>query len=172
MVVASWLFYIHKCMIHHFNQWISADAKMYHTFVYVEHTWSYGHFCTQIWRSVSTFGHGNRILDKLPRPTRVRIRPEPRNLLLGRPYLWNQPQRLIDEIHTKCSWNLRTAYLFRYHVQFTALFIYRYNFWKMYQKKKSLESFPSNHFAFGGCWHPWWKFLALSAFSCHFALFC
>ena len=89
MVIVSCMFNIHKCMIHHFNQWISADAKMYHTFVYVEHTWSYGHFCTQIWRSVSTFGHGNRILDKLPRPTRVRIRPEPRNLLLGRPYLWH-----------------------------------------------------------------------------------
>ena len=27
------MFNIHKCMIHHFNQWISADAKMYHTCV-------------------------------------------------------------------------------------------------------------------------------------------
>ena len=29
---------IHKCIIHHINQNFSADAKMYHTCVYVEHT--------------------------------------------------------------------------------------------------------------------------------------
>ena len=35
----------------------------------------YDHDCTQFWRSVSAFGHGNLILNKLPRPTRVRSRP-------------------------------------------------------------------------------------------------
>ena len=47
------MFNIHKCIIHHINQNFSADAKMYHTCVYVEHTWSYDHICTQFWRSFS-----------------------------------------------------------------------------------------------------------------------
>ena len=38
IVVASCMFNIHKCMIHYINQNFSADAKMYHTFLYVEHT--------------------------------------------------------------------------------------------------------------------------------------
>ena len=32
------MFNIHKCIIHHINQNFSADAKMYHTCVYVDHT--------------------------------------------------------------------------------------------------------------------------------------
>ena len=47
------MFNIHKCIIHHINQNFSADAKMYHTCVYVEHTWSYDHICTWFWRSFS-----------------------------------------------------------------------------------------------------------------------
>ena len=31
---------------------------MYHTYLYVQHTRNYGHFCTQFWRSVSPSGHG------------------------------------------------------------------------------------------------------------------
>ena len=62
-------------MIHHFNQRVTADSKRYHTWLYVKCTMIYGHICTQIWRSVSASGHGNMILNKLPRPTRVRIRP-------------------------------------------------------------------------------------------------
>ena len=61
-------------MIHHFNQRVTADAKMYHTLLYVKCTIIYDHICTQIWRSVSASGHGNVILNKLPRPTRVRSR--------------------------------------------------------------------------------------------------
>ena len=38
MVVTSFIFNIHKCMMHFLNQDVSADATMYHTFVYVEHT--------------------------------------------------------------------------------------------------------------------------------------
>ena len=59
MVVATCMLSIQKCMIHHINQNFSADAKMYHTFVYVEHTWSYGHISTQFWRSVSASGHAH-----------------------------------------------------------------------------------------------------------------
>ena len=62
------------CMIHHINQNCSADAKMYHTWLYVKCTMIYDHKCTQFWRSVSASGHGNMILNKLPRPTRVRSR--------------------------------------------------------------------------------------------------
>ena len=75
MIVASCMLNIQTCMIYHFNQRVTADAKMYHTYLYVEHTWSYNHICTQFWRSVSPSGHGNRVLNKLTRPTRVRIRP-------------------------------------------------------------------------------------------------
>ena len=38
MVVASCMLNIQTCMIYHVNQNFSADAKMYHTFLYVEHT--------------------------------------------------------------------------------------------------------------------------------------
>ena len=77
MVVPSCMLDIHKCMTYHLNQNVSADAKRYHTFVYVEHTWSYDHICTQLRRSVSSSGHGNTILKHLTQPTRVRIRPAP-----------------------------------------------------------------------------------------------
>ena len=77
MVVALCMFNIHKCVIYHFNQNVTADAKRYHTYVYVEHTWYCDHICTRFWRSVSASGHGNMSLNKLPRPTRVRIRPPP-----------------------------------------------------------------------------------------------
>ena len=62
-------------MIPHFDQRVTADAKMYHTWLYVKCTIIYDHVCTQFWRSVSASGHGNRVSNKLPRPTRVRIRP-------------------------------------------------------------------------------------------------
>ena len=80
MVVALCMFNIHKCMLHYVNQNFSADTKMYHTFLYVEHTWNYGHICTQIWRSVSANGHGNVDLKPIDLATRVRIRPEPPSL--------------------------------------------------------------------------------------------
>ena len=62
-------------MIPHFDQRVTADAKMYHTWLYVKCTIIYGHVCTQFWRSVSASGHGNVKFDRLTRPTRVRIRP-------------------------------------------------------------------------------------------------
>ena len=61
-------------MIHHFNQRVTADAKMYRTCLYVKCTMIYDHICTQFWRSVSATGHGNAILNKLPPPIRVRSR--------------------------------------------------------------------------------------------------
>ena len=64
-------------MMYHVNQNFTADAKMYHTFMYVEHTWSYDHICAQFWGSVSSSRHGNTILKHLTRPTRVWIRPAP-----------------------------------------------------------------------------------------------
>ena len=63
-------------MILHFNQRVTADAKMYHTRLYIKCTTIYDHICTQFWRSVSAPGHGNAILNKLTRPTRVRS-PDP-----------------------------------------------------------------------------------------------
>jgi len=63
-------------MIHHLNQNVTADAKMYHTCLYVYCTLTYDHDCTQFWRSVSAAGHGNLILKQLTRPTRVRS-PDP-----------------------------------------------------------------------------------------------
>ena len=63
------------CMMYHFNQNVTADAKRYHTCLYVECTMIYDHICTQFRRSVSDSGHGNLNLKQLPRPTRVRIRP-------------------------------------------------------------------------------------------------
>ena len=68
-------------MIPHFDQHVTADAKMYHTRLYVKCTIIYDHICTQFWRSVSGPGHGNAILNKLTRPTRVRS-PDPNQ------YLW------------------------------------------------------------------------------------
>ena len=65
-----------SCMIHHFNQRVTADVTMYHTCLYVECTLTYDHDCTQFWRSVSAAGHGNLILKQLTRPTRVRS-PDP-----------------------------------------------------------------------------------------------
>ena len=62
-------------MIHHFNQNVTADAKMYHTCLYVKCTMIYDHICTQFRRSVSESRHGNMILNKFPPPTRVRSRP-------------------------------------------------------------------------------------------------
>ena len=62
MVVASCMFNIHKCMIHYINQNVTADVKMYHTWLYAKCTMIYDHICTQFWRSVSTSGHGNTIL--------------------------------------------------------------------------------------------------------------
>ena len=44
-------------MIPHFNQRVTADAKMYHTWLYVKCTKIYDHICTQFWRSVSPSGH-------------------------------------------------------------------------------------------------------------------
>ena len=62
------------CMIHHINQNCSADAKMYHTWLYVKCTMIYDHICAPFWRSVSASGHGNVILNMLPRSTQVRSR--------------------------------------------------------------------------------------------------
>ena len=56
-------------MIHHFDKRVTADAKRYHTWLYVKCTKIYDHICTQIWRSVSVSGHGNPILKQLTRPT-------------------------------------------------------------------------------------------------------
>ena len=59
------------CMIHHFNQNVTADAKMYHTWLYVECKIIYDHICTQFWRSVSAVGHGNVILKTVDLAVRV-----------------------------------------------------------------------------------------------------
>ena len=75
MVIASCVVNIHKCIIYHINQNVSADAERYHTCLYVECTMIYDHICIQFWRSVSVSGHGNLKFDMLTRPTRVRIRP-------------------------------------------------------------------------------------------------
>ena len=72
MVVDLCTLNIQTCMIHYFNQNVTADAKMYHTWLYVECTKIYDHICTQFWRSVSASGHGNVGLKQLPPPTRVR----------------------------------------------------------------------------------------------------
>ena len=74
-------------MIPHFDQRVTADAKMYHTWLYDKCTIIYDHICTQFWRSVSASGHGNMILNKLPRPTRVRSR-RPQCLCMLVPFLW------------------------------------------------------------------------------------
>ena len=76
MVVVTCMLNIQKCMIHYINQNFSADAKMYHTFLYVEHTWIHNQICTQFWRSVSASGHGNLKLKTVDLATRVRSRPE------------------------------------------------------------------------------------------------
>ena len=48
MVVASCMLNIHKCMIYHLNQNVSADAERYHTCLYVECTMIYDHICIPI----------------------------------------------------------------------------------------------------------------------------
>ena len=76
-----------KCMIHHFNQRVTADAKMYRTWLYVKCAKIYDHICTQFWRSVRASGHGNVSLKQLTRPTRVRS-PGPQTVsMLSTPYL-------------------------------------------------------------------------------------
>ena len=62
------------CMIHHINQNCSADAKMYHTWLYVKCTMIYDHKCTRFWRSVSASA-------ALTPAVRVRIRPPQRSSL-------------------------------------------------------------------------------------------
>ena len=75
MVIDHCTHIIQTWMIHHFDQRVTADAKMYHTWLYDKCTIIYDHICTPFWRSVSASGHGNLILNMLPRPTRVRSRP-------------------------------------------------------------------------------------------------
>ena len=77
MVIIQCTFDFQKCMIHHFNQRVTADVKMYHTWLYVNCTMIYDHICIQFWRSVSASEHGNMILKQLTRPTRVRS-PDPK----------------------------------------------------------------------------------------------
>ena len=91
------------CMIHHINQNCSADAKMYHTWLYVKCTMIYDHKCTQFWRSVS-------VSAALTQATRVRSR---RNLNRGGNALIledsERPSRLIGfegkSYEDKLSWN-------------------------------------------------------------------
>ena len=71
--ISMYRLHIYVWLIHHFNQ--NFTAEMYHTWLYVKCKMIYDHICTQFWRSVSASGHGNTILDLLPRPTRIRIRP-------------------------------------------------------------------------------------------------
>ena len=59
MVINHCTLSIQTCMIHHFNQNVTADTKMYRTWLYVKCTMVYDHICTQFWRSVSASGHGN-----------------------------------------------------------------------------------------------------------------
>ena len=80
MVINHCTLYKLVCMIHHFNQNVTADAKMYHTCLYVKCTMIYDHICTQFWRSVSASGHGNVIFNTFPRETRVRS-PDPNRYL-------------------------------------------------------------------------------------------
>ena len=84
-------------MMHHFNQRVTADAKRYHTWLYVKCTMIYGHICTQIWRSVSGSGHGNMIFDTFPRETRVRS-PPPQSLCLISHVQWIWHQRNYSTI--------------------------------------------------------------------------
>ena len=74
MVIDHCTLNIQQCMIHFCVRTTILVNMMYHTFLYLEHTWNYGYICTQFWRSVSASGHGNTILNKLTRPVRVRIR--------------------------------------------------------------------------------------------------
>ena len=57
---------------------------MYHTFLYVEHTWIHNQICTQFWRSVSASRHGNMILKPVDLAIRVRSRPPQRTSLAPR----------------------------------------------------------------------------------------
>ena len=85
MVIDHCTHIIQTWMIHHFDQRVTADAKIYHTWLYDKCTIIYDHIRTPFWRSVSASGHGNLILNKLPRPTRVRSRPPQWPSLIG----WN-----------------------------------------------------------------------------------
>ena len=40
------------CMMYHFNQNVTADAKRYHTCLYVECTMIYDHICTQFLKTI------------------------------------------------------------------------------------------------------------------------
>ena len=81
MVINHCTLYKQVCMIHHFNQNVTADAKMYHTWLYVKCKIIYDHICTQFWRSVSAVGHGNVILKSVDLASRVRSRPAQRDSL-------------------------------------------------------------------------------------------
>ena len=72
------------CIIHNFNQNVTENAKMYHTWLYVNCTMIYDHICSQFWRSVSASGHGNAILKTVDLATRVRSRPAQRSSLFQR----------------------------------------------------------------------------------------
>ena len=56
-------------MIHHFNQNVTADTKMYHTWLYVKCTMIYDHICTQFWRSVSASAALTPVVRVWIRPT-------------------------------------------------------------------------------------------------------
>ena len=81
MVINHCTLFKQVCMIHHFNQNVTADAKMYHTWLYVKCKIIYDHICTQFWRSVSAVGHGNVILKSVDLASRVRSRPAQRDSL-------------------------------------------------------------------------------------------
>ena len=75
MVIDHFIVNIQTCMIHFCVRSKILIKMMYHTCLYAKSNIFYDHICTLFWRSVSASGHGNISLKKLPRPTRVRIRP-------------------------------------------------------------------------------------------------
>ena len=79
MVINHCTFDNQSFMIHHLNQNFTADAKMYHTWLYDKCTMIYDHICTQFWRSLSAVGHGNVILKSVDLASRVRSRPAQRD---------------------------------------------------------------------------------------------
>ena len=83
-------------MIHHFNQRVTADAKRYHTCLYVKCAMIYDHVCTESWRSVSASGHGNMILKLLPRPTRVRS-PGPQTVSMINTFTADNNMKIIND---------------------------------------------------------------------------
>ena len=123
-------------MIHHFNQHVTADAEMYHTWLYLKCTITCDHICTQFRRSVSASGHGNTSLNKLPRPTRVRSRPTQWNFLLS--ILTFRESAHFDTqwvVKTKCviwlklyTWtNKLRNYLGTFSLQFCSLKLFVWN---------------------------------------------